>query len=599
VPDPPPPPSPLLITGLGALAVAATGATFWASATSTVYESPLLVAVVRAVITASWALVGLATWERRSDSRLGPLIAAVAFLYAFTGLSALEAPVLFTIGAVAWPFMVTLVAAVVLTFPDGRLSRPASPAILLTMGGLSMVLWGLMLVGVRSTPTIAGPHRCPDDCPDNPFRVAEFSASLADGLERAAITVLAVAAIAVTVVLVAEWRSATPAWRRVLQPAVLALGTIAASFAVGTLLSATLGSDHDLAVVALWAPSFAGAAFPITLLVAQSRARLFTAGALRDIVGRLTPGTNRHDLEAMMATALGDPSLRLAFWVPGTGYVDVTGEPVDVSDRTAALTEIRDGERVVAAIRHDPVLERPVTGRVEEAGTAVLLALENARLEAEVRTTERDLRASRARILAAGMKERRRLERDLHDTAQQRLIMLRLKLDLAKQRAGDEATHRLLGQLGDEVEATIDGMRDIGHDLYPPLLGERGLVAALHAELRTARDTATLVAVGVERSRTEIEAAVYVCCREAIAVLADGAGPVRDVTLTLESRRTWLRIRLSGDTPAEAADLAERVAAHMRDPVAALGGRADVAAEATGRWAVTAYVPWPPRADGA
>ena len=596
--DSPTPPPPLLITGLGALAVAATGATVWASASSTVYESPELVAVVRAVITSSWALVGLATWERRPDSRLGPLITAVAFVYALTGLSALEAPALFTIGAVVWPFSVTLVAAVVLTFPDGRLSRPASPAILLTMGGLSVVLWGLLLVGARSIPTVAGPHRCPDDCPDNPFRVGEFSASLTDGLERAAITVLAVAAIAVTVVLVAEWRAATPAWRRVLQPAVLALGAIAAAFGLGTVLGATLGSDHELAVAALWAPSVAGAAFPVALLMAQSRARLFTAGALRDMVGRLTPGTSRHDLEATMATVLGDPSLRLAFWVPGAGYVDVGGIPVDVSEGTAALTEIRDGGRIVAAILHDPVLERPVPGLVEDAGTAVLLALENARLEAEVRSSERDLRASRARILAAGLKERRRLERDLHDTAQQRLIMLRLKLDLAEQRAGAEPARRLLRELGDDVEATIGAMRKIGHGLYPPLLGERGLVTALRAELRMVEDAPALVAVGVERSRTDIEAAVYVCCREVLDVLTNGAGPVTDATLTLESRGTWLRVHFAGDTPAPALEFAERVVGEMRDPVAALGGRVDAAVEGAGRWAITAYVPWPPLSDG-
>ena len=108
-----------------------------------------------------------------------------------------------------------------------------------------------------------------------------------------------------------------------LRPAVLALGAIVGTFALGAVLSAALGSNHDLAVVALWMPSIPAAVFPIALLLAQSRARLFTAGALRDMVGRLTPGTNRHDLEAMMATALGDPSLRLVFWVPGAGYVDV------------------------------------------------------------------------------------------------------------------------------------------------------------------------------------------------------------------------------------------------------------------------------------
>ena len=129
---------------------------------------PELVAVVRAVITSSWALVGLATWERRPDSRLGPLITAVAFVCALTGLSALEAPALFTIGAVVWPVSVTLVAAVVLTFPDGRLSRPASPAILLTMGGLQRGPVGPAARRCSSVPTVAGPIGAPRTVPTTP-----------------------------------------------------------------------------------------------------------------------------------------------------------------------------------------------------------------------------------------------------------------------------------------------------------------------------------------------------------------------------------------------------------------------------------------------
>ena len=154
----------------------------------------------------------------------------------------------------------------------------------------------------------------------------------------------------------------------------------------------------------------------------------------------------------------------------------------------------------------------------------MLLALENARLEAEVRTTARELRESRARILAAGMSERRRLERDLHDTAQQRLVMLRLKLGLAEQEAGDgnEADAALLGRLGGEVEETIDALRHVGRGLYPPLLGERGLAAALRAELRTTT-RAGLVAGDVGRSRAELEMAVYLSCRDALLLLAEEA----------------------------------------------------------------------------
>jgi signal transduction histidine kinase len=236
---------------------------------------------------------------------------------------------------------------------------------------------------------------------------------------------------------------------------------------------------------------------------------------------------------------------------------------------------------------------------VESAGTAVLLALENARLEAEVRSSARELRASRARILAAGMSERRRLERNLHDTAQQRLVMLRVKLDLAEQRSGTEAAdlRRLLRRLGDDVEATIEGLREVAHGLYPLLLEEQGLEFALRREVRTAARPPALVVGDIGRSRPDVEAAAYVCCRDALALLDGEVGPDADLELALDVRQSWLRIHLSGDSSTAATNLAERVAAEMRDPAATPGGRADAAAGRRARWSATAYVPWPPVED--
>jgi signal transduction histidine kinase len=589
------PPTPLLITGLAALALAATAATVWASATSTVHEDPALAAVVRGPLTASWALVGLATWERRPHSPLGPLITAAALVLAFTGLTALETPALFTLGAVAWPVQIILVAAVVLSFPDGRM-RPAARLVIVGTAASSIGLWGLLLVGAASVPTVPGPNRCVENCPSNPFAFLDFSASLTDALERGAVLALSLVGVAVGAGIVARWHAATPTWRRTVWPVIVVLLAIAGTFMLATALRATLGEDDDVAAAAAWAPPLVSVAFPVAMLVVQSRARLVAAGSLRDMVGRLSPGTTHRDLEATMAAALGDPSLRLVFWVPQAGYVGLSGTPVDVTDPAMTLTEIRNGDTSVAAILHDPILEQPVPGVVQDAGAAVLLALENARLEAEIRTTERALRESRARIVAAGMHERRRLERDLHDTAQQRLVMLRLKLDLAEGHVPEDV-HAMLERLGRDVDETIRGLREVGHGLYPPLLAEQGLVSALRAELRTDGPASLMASGEVGRSRPELETAVYLSCREALAVLDEEAGKEADVTLELETRRRWLRINLSGTTPAAAPGLADRVAERMRDPVAALGGRADAAGVNSGRWSVTAYVPWPPPAD--
>ena len=145
-----------------------------------------------------------------------------------------------------------------------------------------------------------------------------------------------------------------------------------------------------------------------------------------------TPGPG--NLGGELAVALGDATLTLAFWLPERGrYVDSTGQEIELpaigSGRTVTPVE-RDGERV-AAIIHDASLTED-SGLVDAVGSAAALALENERLDAELRAALEDLRASRARLVEAGMAERRRLERDLHDGAQQRLVSLALSLRLAR-----------------------------------------------------------------------------------------------------------------------------------------------------------------------
>ncbi|HEY6781237.1 MAG TPA: histidine kinase, partial [Thermoleophilaceae bacterium] len=306
----------------------------------------------------------------------------------------------------------------------------------------------------------------------------------------------------------------------------------------------------------------------------------------------------RPNLEAVMADALGDPSLRLAFPLAQGGFVDGAGVPIAVpGEPPAAVTEVRDEQGLMAAILHDPVLDEPAPGVVDAAGTAIMLALENARLEADVRASERALRESRARMLTAGVSERRRLERDLHDTAQQRLVALRIKLALGQERAGGVhggGLATLLGELGADVEATIDSVRVVGRGLYPPLLADQGLGAALTSAMSRVPAHISVSVDTLHRSDPDVEAAVYLCCRSVVSLLAEHATDGARLTLTLE--RGELRIVLACERSTEPG-LPARVLTQTRDHVGTLGGWVDYAfdANAAGAWRINAAVPWPAR----
>jgi signal transduction histidine kinase len=223
---------------------------------------------------------------------------------------------------------------------------------------------------------------------------------------------------------------------------------------------------------------------------------------------------------------------------------------------------------------------------------SLLLALENAALAKE-------LSASRARIFAAGAAERRRIERDLHDGAQNRLVALRVKLSLAADRAaeaGADDLHRTLLALGQEAQEALDGVRTIAHGIYPPLLAMRGLGDALAAEA----DRAPLpvrIAGGVPRSTPEAEAAVYYCCLEAIQNAAKHAGPGASVTVCLrpDGDRIDFAIEDDGAGFDPRAVCAANGLTHVRDRIEAVGGEVMVRAVPGGGTTVSGAAPWLPR----
>ena len=204
-----------------------------------------------------------------------------------------------------------------------------------------------------------------------------------------------------------------------------------------------------------------------------------------------------------LARTLGDPTLEVALWLPDRGsYVDRQGQAVELPvPRTGrAVTVLGPPEAPVAALVHDPaLLERRAL--LTSAGAAARLALENERLQAELRAQVAELRVSRARIVSVGDDERRRLERDLHDGAQQRLLSLGLALQLARTRLGPETNGaaELLAEADEELRAALDELRDLARGIHPAVLTEHGLSAALQSLAERSRVPVTIVDVPAER----------------------------------------------------------------------------------------------------
>ncbi len=222
--------------------------------------------------------------------------------------------------------------------------------------------------------------------------------------------------------------------------------------------------------------------------------------------------------------------------------------------------------------------ERVLTELARQAG----LAFYNVRLDAALQTTldelrrqADELRESRARIVASGDAERRRVERDLHDGAQQHLVALAVTLRLTTDIIADDpaAGIEMLGQMAQDVQATIQELRELAHGIYPPLLADNGLAEALRAAAARAPIPVTVSADGIGRYSQGVETAVYFCCLEALQNAAKHA-PEATARLRLSEESGGLLFSVSDDGPGF--DAARVRAGHgfvnMSDRLGAIGG---------------------------
>ena len=541
--------------------------------------------LVRAAMVGSYVAVGTYTWWRRPASRFGAMLAETGLLFAVAALNASTDELAHTVGRVALAVIAVYLAYAFLCFPRDRLETSLERRLVAAFAGVTGVLW-LVTLPLAGTLPASGPIvDCGDRCPGNALQLVDTPDAVSTGLGLAVNGATALALAGVIVLLVDKARSPATLRRRLVLPVLGSAMALAAAYAAYTVL-------RQLDVEGLTGLKVTGAAaalaIPVAMLVGQVRGRVFAATSLVALVGRVggEPASAAR-VEGLLREALGDPLLRFVLRRPGTGYVDVDGHEVElpVGRRDVAVTPVLRNGEPVAALVHDAALDEG-SGIPEGLAATALMLHENAQLVV-------DLRDSRARIVASGQQERLRLERNLHDGAQQRLFNIQLKLTEARARASDPQLARALDDLTADAAATVDELRTLAHGLYPTVLRERGLIEALRAAARGAAVPVRVVDEGVGRCTPTVEEAVYFCVLEAVQNTTKHAGPGARATVQLGRLGAEVRFAVSDDgvgfDPARRSDGIGLVS--MRDRIGAAGGTLDVVSRPGAGTTVSGVVP--------
>ncbi len=309
-----------------------------------------------------------------------------------------------------------------------------------------------------------------------------------------------------------------------------------------------LRTAHLVAAAALLAIALATRARPLLLW----RARRAVAAATTTVEGAV----------ALLAPVVGDPSLALAYALPDGGWVDARGRSLELP--TQGVTLIRDEGAAIAALLHDAAVA-PDEVLVSEAAAAARLRLDAERLQAVVLARVEQLRDARRRVVEAAEDERRRLERDLHDGAQQRLVALRFALGIAQARAGGLPVAGRLGAADAALERGLAALRELAHGLYPPSLDADGLAVAVRGAAERARLAVAVGALPEHRLAPAVERAAYRVIVDALALAERAGARAASIDARADGGRLELRVVHDGG---EARELGL-----LEDRVGALGGR--------------------------
>jgi signal transduction histidine kinase len=531
-----------------------------------------------AELAAGWVLIamGLVAWARRPASRFGPLLASGGFGWFLIEWNnpGIGSDLAFAIGLVLYAVCAPLIAHAALAYPSGRLSGWADRVgLAAAYAGAGLVLG--LLPALVFDPASQGCGQCPRN-----LLLVRGEPSLFIGLNRVGIQLGLGWSLLLILLLALQLARSTSALLRLRIPVAAAaaayLGLVAWDFQ-HSLERGVL--SNDATDQRLWL----GQAAALLALAAGVGWSWLRGRRTRDAVARLVvelasspaPGGLRDVLAGM----LGDPSLQLAYPLVDGRLVDAHGRPLPLEGTVTPL--VRGGQQVAFLAHRAGLLDDP--GLAEEVAAASRLALENERLQAELSAQLEDLRASRVRIITTGDSERRRLERDLHDGAQQRLVGLSLSLRLARSKLGPSADPTLLPQIGEaegELLIALGELREVARGIFPAVLADEGLAAAIEALAEDATVPIRITALPERRLEPVVETAAYFVVSEMVR-----RSRANTVTVGAVHDNGHLVVQIEGDGDGP------EVLVGLEDRVGALDGRLEVQHLAGERVRIRAEIP--------
>jgi signal transduction histidine kinase len=536
---------------------------------------PIVLAMLTVWVTLSYVLCGVVAWRRRPQSRFGALLFAAGFVNIVSTRVWTTSDVPYTIGQAIDLLPPVVFLHVFLAFPDGRLRgwfvRTLVAGSYATAIGLELVRMHFGDFGAHNLLAI------------------DSNPGLAEAVRKVQLTLASLFCLTGVAVLATRRLQVGRPLRRSVDMLVdafaLALVMIAFLF-----VSAAFGGPW-LAQIR-WAAFVTLGLAPAAFLTGLLQARL-ARSALGELVIELRADLAPSALRAALARALRDPSLELAYWLPEFDtYADVDGQPLDVDalGRGRATTLIDRKGAHIAALLHDPSLgDEPEL--LHAATAAAAIAVENARLQAELRARLEELRGSRARMIEAGQTERKRLERNLHDGAQQRLIALSLELSLLEDSlGGDPDATKRLDQARQEIALSLEELRDVARGIHPAVLSGHGLEVALESIAACASVPVRLRVELEGRPHEQLEVVVYYVVSESLANVAKHARATR-ATVDVARENGQMVVEVVDDGVGGADTERGSGLRGLADRVEAVGGRLRIWTPLGGGTRVKAEIP--------
>ncbi|HET8785133.1 MAG TPA: histidine kinase, partial [Candidatus Limnocylindrales bacterium] len=526
---------------------------------------------------------GLYALRSPATASYGIAMLAIGFTWSLTALAESGNGELYTIGRIATWFIFPGTMYLILAFPDGRVAPGLDRTLFYGVLALALVLFVGTVPLVAAFPPLTVWATCAADCPPNALFVLPRQPDFLTGvvIVREWLVIAIWAGLFVSIRL--RWRAASPLHRRIVAPvfaAAVALGITHISFHIARQVGAPPQTVVDLSwvwalgVVAVCGAVLFGILWRRTLL---SNALLRLGVALR--------ASDRHpEVRAALSETLADPTLELLYRDPSTGvWHDASGEattwprPLAAHRTGTLLSDGPDDAQIVlihdVALRDDPELLAAVGG-------IVLAGRRHEQLTADLAAANIELDESGRRVSQAADVERQRIQRDLHDGAQQRLVALRIRLGLAEDRLASDPVGgmRDLRELGTEVDTALEELRSLARGAFPAPLVDHGLVGALQALAVQSPLAVRVDANGVPRLPAELESAVYFTCAEALQNAVKHAAGATSVLITLARTSHDLRLEVRDDgagfTPGTTTG---HGLGNMRDRIGGVGGTLTVA----------------------